>query len=427
VDGAWTVREGGGYEVRTQISLRAGRLSDDLRAILPDQLREAMRSLELSIDGRCSLDDASLVVGSGNSGKWTQFNGEVSFENASLDVGVPIRGMTGRLRATLDKPPGDAPPGYALDIDADTFSVLGAYLRTGRALVRSGERAGDVRLESASGECYGGRLAATAQIAAGEAPEAPRQLSADIRLAGVRFAPLLDALTARPGIEGPLPPDESRDDDQSRGLLDAGLSFGAVVGRPETRRGRGQIRISGGRIIAFPLVTQMIEVSNLQIPSNSRLDFARGVFYINGSDMVFEELAILSRAIEIVGVGSITWPSQALDFSFNSRSARPIPFLSALIQGIRDELITTRVSGVLGAPVVTLQQFPGSRRILGGASRAELPAETLDRRAVAAEARERRNLGGIQPVPPAPEEGQGEPRPSSPESPPISSNPGTNE
>ncbi|MEX2218129.1 MAG: hypothetical protein WD749_05160 [Phycisphaerales bacterium] len=403
-DGGLLLTPGGGYELRTLLSIRGQRLTDDLRAVLPEEVRAALAGIGLVIDGRFELRDASLNAGATAEGPWVRFDGAVAFDNASFDVGLPIRRMNGNVGLLVDRRPEAAHARWTAEVDAESFSLAGAHVRDARAVVSSGVEPGEVILRSASGECYGGRLVAEAHIfPSGPAAGDERTLAAGVRLAGVRFAPMIAALTSRPGEEGPLPPEESQAQDTSRGVLDADISLGGLLGRPETRRGRGSIRVSGGRIISVPLVVRLVEASNLMLPSNSRLDFARANFYIDGQNMNFEEVAILSTAVEIVGTGVVAWPSQAIDFSFNSKAARPIPLLSRLIQGIRDELITTRVTGVLSDPVVTLQQFPGPRRILGrlfGGPEVAQRSADFERRTEAAEARARRRADGIVPTGP---------------------------
>lgn len=403
-DGGWT-RGGGGdaYQVHTQLSLRGRSLTEDLRAVLPPELRDIFRQIQLESAGPLSMEGATLSVGrqSEDAGRTVKFDGTVQFEGASLDAGLPIRNMTGRAHATVNRESGDRPPEYRVQVDADTFNIAGVYLRDGKAIVRSGTQAGEILIEGVAGECYGGRFAANARLSPSSSrdSEAPRRLDAQVKIAGTRFAPFVESLNAGPGSEGPPIPEEAAEADFSRGVLDAELTLTGLLGKPESRRGRGSMRISGGRIVSLPLVIRLVEASNLQIPSNSRLDFARASFYVEGGLVNFTDAAAFSTAVEIVGTGTMTWPGQVLDFRFNSRAARPIPLISRVIQGIRDELLTTSVTGLLSEPVVSLQQFPGARRMLGRAvgspdSSSERAAD-LEHRAEAAEARALRRGVGI--------------------------------
>jgi hypothetical protein len=120
-------------------------------------------------------------------------------------------------------------------------------------------------------------------------------------------------------------------------------------------------------VLNVPFLTRLVEVSNFVLPANAKLDFASAEFYLDGGLITFSDLSVYSEAVEILGYGTMTWPAQILDLRFNSRSARPIPVLSAIVQGIRDELVTTHVTGKLGEQQFKLEQFPGTRRMLGRA------------------------------------------------------------
>jgi len=61
----------------------------------------------------------------------------------------------------------------------------------------------------------------------------------------------------------------------------------------------------------------------------------------------------------------MTWPDAALDLRFTSKSSRRMPLVSDLIEGVRDEILSTRVGGTLAEPDVRLESFAATRRALG--------------------------------------------------------------
>src|SRR5262249_46303204 len=144
---------------------------------------------------------------------------------------------------------------------------------------------------------------------------------------------LLNDLTAALGEPQPPPPADNGAGDLSRGQIDGEFSIRGITDRPDTRRGRGSFRISGGRVLNFPFMTRLVEVSNLVLPGNARLDYASGTFFLEGGLITFDSLGIHSRSIAIEGGGTMTWPEKVLSLQFNSRSERPIPVFSALVEG----------------------------------------------------------------------------------------------
>jgi hypothetical protein len=153
-------------------------------------------------------------------------------------------------------------------------------------------------------------------------------------------------------------------DDFTRGLLDADVSITGVTGRPDRTTGRGIVRVSGGSVIALPGLINLVEVSNLRAPVGARLDLAEGEFFIDGTTMAFERLSASSSSIEILGHGTMDWVTQDLNLRFRSRSIRPVPIFSSMLEQIRDELITTRITGRPGDLQFSTETFGATRRLV---------------------------------------------------------------
>lgn len=412
-DAAWTARDNGATSIRSEFAISGQRLTPDLLALLPDDVRETAEQLMLEIAGPFQVDGARLDLTLDPEGQSSSidFSASTRFREARVDAGVEFNQVTGRAEARYERPYAGARPIFNFDIRADAMSCAGIDMTDGMVTIRSGSAPGEIVVTGGTAEIHGGRIAATARVwptgnpaqppadpaairsenledapAASPAPPAPdREFHAFIQLSGVRFNPLLNQLIASVDPAGEASPElvpavdpaealEGVGDgtidlveagDLSRGILGAQISLTGMVGEPDSRRGRGIINISDGRVLNLPVVMALIEVANLQLPFNSRLDFARADFYIDGGVIVFNELAAYSRLIEIVGHGTLLWPEQTLDLRFNTRSARPIPILSQIVQGIRSQFVTTTVRGSLSRPDVRLQQPTTQGRILG--------------------------------------------------------------
>jgi hypothetical protein len=409
--GAWSATQTGA-QLHSELALRASSYTPELAALLPEPVSAVLRQVEFRGEGPLSLEDGALSVatGDGAPGTAVKFSGTVGAQEAAVNAGMHLEHIAGSADISYEKPAA-APPQFRVDVLADHLRAEDLTATATSASIRNGKRPGEIRITDAAGRIHGGRFAAAAEILPGGTdPIGPseasaRQYTAELMLSGVRFNALLTELSAsmKPG-ELPAPEPETETDDRSRGLLDGSVSLEGWIGRPATRRGRGALRINGGRVIAFPFVMRLIEVSNLQLPTAAKLDYARARFYLDGNTLSFEELSLLSRAVEILGSGTVTWPAKELDLRFNSRSARPIPILSQLVQGIRDELITTEVKGTLAAPRIRLRQFPGAQRTLsrpGGRSEEARTLDELQRRTAArsipAQGPLRKTAGGIPP------------------------------
>jgi hypothetical protein len=409
-DAAWSARHGDGLAIRSEFTLAGRRLSADLRSLLPDELRSVFDDLALEITGPFQLEDGRLNITRDETGRTSavDFAGAARFRDAALDVGFPLTGAIGRVDARFRRAGPEAPSQFALDVRADSLRAAGVLLNDALATVVSGDRPGEILIRSATADMHEGRVSGSATIAPPQSPPAVsssapvygppapdrRGFSAGVQLAGVRFSPLLKEVLAQadPGARhtstlltqfpengddplvgvGDAIPDTPAAGDLSRGALDGEFSISGIIGDPRSQRGRGSLRIAGGRVLNLPVVLALLEVSNLALPVNARLDYASADFHVDGGLFVFSDLSVHSTALHIFGSGTMTWPGTLLDLRFDTRSARPIPVLSQIFQGIRNELVTTTVRGRLGEHEVRLQQLPRSRRILGVAAR-QLP------------------------------------------------------
>ncbi|HBS28946.1 MAG TPA: hypothetical protein DEB06_05735, partial [Phycisphaerales bacterium] len=183
----------------------------------------------------------------------------------------------------------------------------------------------------------------------------------DAQAAGVDFASMLHDLTAS-GIELS---DAASFQPASRGLLDAAASVEGFIGRPDTRRGRGRLRVAGAEVLSLPGVLPLLRLSNLQLPLGERVEFASAAFFLRGPRVEFEALEAESPSVIIAGQGTITFPSAALDLRFSTRGRDTIPILSDIFKGLRDEFVTSVVRGTLANPEYSLEQWQATRRMLG--------------------------------------------------------------
>jgi len=117
--------------------------------------------------------------------------------------------------------------------------------------------------------------------------------------------------------------------------------------------------------VNFPLLVPLVRMTNLQLPLNETVDYAEGEFYVRGAYLNFESLSVYSPSVEVVGYGTVTWPGMALDMRFRPRARSRIPLVTAVLEGIRDELMAVRAEGTLGKPVLAISALGGTSRFVG--------------------------------------------------------------
>lgn len=366
-DASFTRPSGTALAMESTFTLDAPAYTPGLDAALPGALHDALSAISLKAPGgvRAEKVKLALTFPAPEAPPAIKTVGRVSIAGASADLGAAVSDADAvvdfSFRSTDDK----APSRLDLYTIADSLRVAGVSMTGARVRGVSGDR-GELFFPLISADCHAGRVAGSAALYPRD--DGRRDYTADIRLSGVRFASILEDLNAVPAGASKESPgaerSEPRDADESRGLLDAGITLRGIAGDPASRIGRGSVTIGGGRVMSMPLLMPIVRFSNLQLPLDERLDFALADFYVGGSVISVEQASIQSKSVSIYGYGTAAWPGLDLDMRFRSRSKARIPLLSSMVEHIRDELISIAVSGTLREPHVGLSSLPGTSRLI---------------------------------------------------------------
>lgn len=371
-EGSWIVTETPEgkprFSLKADLSGRSAGLPKSLLAALPEDLTGVLREMGTTVETGVTLERASITLnhdGSEN-GRSVNAEGEMRVDGLSIDAGVPVAACNGRLGFVVDRPAG-APAEYEVWSMLDSFRVSNVRMTNGRMRME-GRSGGSVMIPLIAADCHGGRMSGAAEI--NPLADGGRAYEAQFVFSGVRFAPVLRDQT------GFVPPQEVPENsgaasgndegaDSSRGVMDAQVSLGGIAGDLSTRRGRGSVIVGGGPVVNVPLLLPLIQFSNLQLPMGESLEWAAGSFYIDGPVVAFEEVLVESASVQIYGYGTVLWPETRLDMRFNSRAVRRMPVVSWVLEGLRNELISTRVGGTLGAPDINAVPLAGAGELFG--------------------------------------------------------------
>ncbi len=339
-----------------RFSADADCLSPTILSLIPDEPREAMIAMGLDIRGPLTVRNARLTASVPSSDAPLHFSGSATFVAASADVGLALSHARGSLQVEA------APPLVDLELNVDECKVAGLSVRNADASIHANAEQRSIVLSRATAASHAGQVSVEAAISPSNPDDfnSPPAFDADITLFGLAFGPALQELRQQwpssVSTTDGAPPD--------RGLLDAYIALSGRLDDPHSRIGRGAFRITQGKIISFPIINRLIEVSNLSLPLDSPLDEAHARFYMQGQRVTFERLNLASDAITIVGAGDILFPDMNLDLQFTSRSNLRIPLITDLFEALRNEIITTTVVGPVTAPKVAPSAFTGTRDLL---------------------------------------------------------------
>lgn len=418
-DGSWVVEEAGRAALKTTLSVESQGLGPELKAVLPEALLSALAEVQFDLEGRLRVPGMMLKWTPGReasgAGDSVSAHGRMEVERASLEAGLPVAEATGAVDFGVEREPG-RPAKFELAALMERFRLAGVEMTGGRAKVVGGESEGEVLVPLVSADCHHGRMTGQARVRqAGEV----RRYEGEFALAGVQFGPVLRDLAEYSKQNAPEAPvaaeqvgssgatatlakaDDEESPDTRRGALDAQISLAGIVGDEASRRGRGEARVYGGRVVNYPLVMRLIRVSNLQLPVNDTVELARASYYVEGGTVTFEDMSVSSGSVEILGYGTVTWPGLEADMEFNSRSVRRLPVLSDVLETVRDELISTRVTGKVSDPEVRTVGFAGTRKFLSrlfGGETTEQERKLAEIEERARRERERARSAGAEPA-----------------------------
>ena len=371
-DAAWS-KDGDTPNAQTSLdatmSLQADSLTPSFRAILPSAVAAAITELDVRVPGGLSIQNAPVTANFSSTGEVQRLStfGSILLQNASAELGVSMREATGALDYSYEYIDGQ---GSDVTMTALLQHVRAAAVQmTDARIDLTASANGEVLIPSFSARVHGGRIAGKVRIGAplptvGEVP--PRTFEIATNASGVRFATVLSDLRSRNKPTDKLPstvpePASELANDDSRGVLSGSFTLTGSTGRDQGRQGRGTFTIRGGEVLSLPALVPLVRVTNLQLPTSETLDYAFADFYVSGPTISFEQLAISSKSVGLYGVGTATWPDLNLDLRFKAGNRSRIPVLTSVIEGLREELLTTRVRGPIDSPEVKNESFTGTR------------------------------------------------------------------
>lgn len=362
IDGPWLIGADGRPEVDLTLSARAPHDSGVMRAFLPPAARRTLDEIEFRCDGPISLEPASLrgALGKGDGAQPWTFDGVVRLDGASLDAGLPVSEARGDLEIRArGLPDGDA----RVDLSLAAESLRMAGLRMEHARGRVVAEGGTALVPVFEADAHRGRVSIDGRVWPDAEQPDRRRFEGAVRAAGLDFALCARDLASALG-EQESTPDAPPPEPGERGVLDASISLEGVVGSPASRTGRGEVVVRDGAVVKMPLLLQLIELSNLTLPFGGRIDSARAAFFVEGGTVRFEDLRAVSNSVELVGAGTMGWPSLDLDLRVTSRARNRLVLISDLLEGVRDEIATITIQGTLGAPKFGSETLSGTRRLL---------------------------------------------------------------
>jgi hypothetical protein len=305
-------------------------VDDAFKRSLPGPLADLFRSLEYT--GKLSLDVPTLAYlppapGSPDAKSTIEFAGRVGFNDASMDVGVPLASMHGGVDLKGSVAGGDL---ATLSGRVDLPSTLIAQRQANDVRVDILKFPnGWYRFDNLEAKFGGGIVSGAVHL------HAPSD-----RPTRVGMALVLKDVDVRE-LTGDM-------DDKLHGRLRGSLNLEMTPSNPSLRRGRGDIELEGRELYKVPAMTGLLQITSLALPSP--FNSASASYVVDGNKLTFENIAIRAKDMVMNGSGSVDFGTKAVSLTFVTDNPNwpKIP----LIEKVKNQLIQIQVRGTVEEPKV---------------------------------------------------------------------------
>ena len=333
-------------DVDLMLQADAVNLNKDILAAMPDSM-SALRS-QLRPGGKCRVDLQTLRVVVTDPAPATETRparpkpitwsakGKQTLRDAVLAIGGGNRAFSGSLSGSA----GHDGKGLRLDanMNIDRLLIEKRKIHNIRAGLLKSAGGSLIRLKDFSAEAYGGRMAGFAEIKLTR----PIQYGVSLSVEAVRLEDLVRVGTSRPDKV----PDVV-------GLLAGNMQLTGTIGKLDTRRASGVMRISKAKILKLPVMLGLLQVVVLGLPGDSAFTDGNLNYHLTGNQLVFEEIYLSGPTLTIVGSGTMDLKSRSVKLRFLSGSQRKLPrlqFLDELLKGVFRELGEIHIDGPIDNP-----------------------------------------------------------------------------
>ncbi|HEX3355766.1 MAG TPA: AsmA-like C-terminal region-containing protein, partial [Tepidisphaeraceae bacterium] len=264
------------------------------------------------------------------------FTLKLAANDASLNPGVPLSKLSGVANFN-----GSTRLGVLTDLSGDfevpSVEIAGRPATNVRAelLKRPGQDA--MKLAKIQAQLVGGQLAG--QIDWTYPDNGPSRYAMALVLHNA------DVKT----LTGDIMPD-------AHGSLSASLSMEGNLNDPTSRRGGGDVALSGEQLYKMPLILGLLQVTSLSLPITSPFNEGTCKYTIDGMRVTFESIELRAKEMMVSGNGHLDFDTGRVGLSFTSQSDiswLKVPVVNDLLQGARNELLRIHVRGTIQEPQVS--------------------------------------------------------------------------
>ena len=317
-------------------------LDADASAAVPDAIRQIIKTLKLT--GTVGIDLSKLAYRPmPGAPADIDFAAKITLEGAALDIGLPVGNAFGTMDVAGLVRDGDLHR-LAIQLAADKLTLAGRPAENFTATLTKPTDDPIIQMSHFGGEFAGGDLDGRGQFAysdsSSESPTGRYDFGLVLRDADVQQM----ASPANSGVDG---------------RLTASLDLDGMLGDPTSRRGHGDVRVTGDNMYNLPILLGLLQITNLALPLSSPFEEATTRYAIDGQQVVFDQIVLKSKSMTMTGDGQLDFAAKRVSLWFVTDNATLVnlPLVGALIRGAKQELLRIHVSGTIDQPVVSASSF----------------------------------------------------------------------
>ena len=372
---AWAKRDD---EPRVEIDFQLdGQLgSPAARAILPDSLGEVLHDLGWKDGDGTRIENGKVIIHLDEEDDPSGFevSGGVVITGGSMELGVEVQDIYASLAGHYEDPVEGVP---LLDVTFEVSELRAVDrpvvgIHGSMALSEDGT---ELLLPDLSGTIADGAISLNASLAID--PDDPFRStdkddwSLELLIANADLLRLFggddEAIVEEKDVDDELLAKEPEDDVEEtaiEGRVYMSMFLAGHYGMPHARRGRGHVRIIDAVLGDVPVVVGIQQILHLTVPTLSRPDFVDIAYYVNGSQIVLNNILVESSlgkfsVFSLEGAGTFDWAKGEISAEMVPRGGLMV--VGDIIGLVQDQLYAVGISGPIEDPEVGLVPFPGLR------------------------------------------------------------------
>ena len=337
------IAKGGGGTI--EVTARGVRLDEDIRKVVPPELRQLLETIDL----KGKADTQLTVVRVAKPDGPLHCSGTIRLRDATFHCRYDFEKVTGEIRIDEGAIAPDGSEDFKGSVDLRRLAVgkheatelKGGFIYVGRPAKKGNAYTSKLIFTDLTGSFYGGRLSARFAVE----PGAPRQFTGRLALRNADFQLLS---TEGFGLQKPV-----------RGTLDLALEFPPGTFKDQGAVGDGAASVTRGELGELPLAAALFNALGLRSPLDRSITEAEMKFSIKPDVIVVHELSLLGESRLLTGQGTV-----GFDRSLNLRLVSPksgvplIELVPLVPKLIREQLLQIEVKGTLEKPTFRVLPVP---------------------------------------------------------------------